>query len=73
MGTNYDEISIKISIKKTHLQMTSAKRRPFCSGFTVLNAVCPVYSTHVSAMFMPCVCDGTTDNSIFSTDICRAL
>ena len=37
-GTNFNEISIKISIfsfKKIHFKMLSAKCQPFCSGFNV--------------------------------------
>ena len=38
-GTNFSEISIKIStfsFKKMHLKVSSAKRRPFCPGLNVL-------------------------------------
>ena len=38
-GTNFSEILIEIhtfSLKKMHLKMSSAKRRPFCLGFNVL-------------------------------------
>ena len=40
LGTNFSEISIGIqtfSFKKMHLNMTSAKWRPFCLGLNVLN------------------------------------
>ena len=39
LGTNFSEISIKIQIfsfKKMHLNMSSAKWRPFCLGLNVL-------------------------------------
>ena len=39
LGTNFSEISIEIqtfSIKKMHLNMSSAKWRPFCLGLNVL-------------------------------------
>ena len=39
LGTNFSEISIGIqtfSLKKMHLNMSSAKRRPFCLGLIVL-------------------------------------
>ena len=43
LGTNFSEISIRIqtfSFKKMHLNMSSAKWRPFCLGLNVLtNAV----------------------------------
>ena len=40
LGTNFSEISIGIqtfSFKKMHLNMSSAKWRPFCLGLNVLN------------------------------------
>ena len=40
LGTNFIEILIGIqtfSVKKMHLKMSSAKRRPFCLGLNVLN------------------------------------
>ena len=39
LGTNFSEISVVIqtfSLKKTHLNMSSAKWRPFCLGLNVL-------------------------------------
>ena len=41
-GINFSEILISIqtfSFKKMHLQMSSAKRRPFCPGLNVLKCV----------------------------------
>ena len=40
LGTNFSEILIEIltfSLKKMHLKMSSAKRRPICLGLNVLN------------------------------------
>ena len=40
LGTNFHEILIKIhtfSLKKMHLKVSSAKRRPFCLGLNELN------------------------------------
>ena len=40
LGTNFSEILIEIlifSFKKMRLKVSSAKRRPFCLGFNVLN------------------------------------
>ena len=39
LGTNFSEILIEIlifSLKKMHLKVSSAKRRPFCLGLNVL-------------------------------------
>ena len=39
LGTNFSEISIEIStfsLKKMHLKVSSAERRPFCLGLNVL-------------------------------------
>ena len=44
LGTNFNEISIKIHIffcKKIHLKMSSGKWRPFCLGLNVLYALSP--------------------------------
>ena len=43
LGTNFSEISIGIqtfSFKKMHLNMSSAKWRPFCLGLDVINNAC---------------------------------
>ena len=43
LGTNFSEISIGIqtfSFKKMHLNMSSAKCRPFCLGLNVINNAC---------------------------------
>ena len=43
LGTNFDEILIKIhtfSFKKIHLKMSSGKWRPFCLSLNVLTAIC---------------------------------
>ena len=40
LGTNFSEILIEIltfSLKKMHMNVTSAKRQPFCLGLNVLN------------------------------------
>ena len=49
-GTNFSEISIGIqtfSFKKMHLNMSSAKWRPFCLGLSVLIEVSGSYQSHI--------------------------
>ena len=51
LGTNFSEIIIEIntfSLKKMHLKVTSAKRRPFCLGLNVLK----VHLSHVHAGYV---------------------
>ena len=51
LGTNFSEILIGIqtfSIKKMHLKMSSAKRRPFCLGLNVLNPISQLQSVSQS-------------------------
>ena len=51
LGTNFSEISIGIqtfSFKKMHLNMSSAKWRPFCLGFNLLyNPFCWISGSHL--------------------------
>ena len=51
VGTNFSEILIGIhtfSFKKMHLDMSSAKRRPFCLGLNVLSETSDIFSIQVS-------------------------
>ena len=59
LGTNFSEILIEIltfSIKKMHLKMSSAKRRPFCLCLNVLNRILymhrKAFITHFQCAFM---------------------
>ena len=49
LGTNFSEILIEIlifSFKKMSLKVSSAKRRPFCLGFNVLNVLWATLYVH---------------------------
>ena len=49
LGTNFNEILIEIQIfsfKKTHLKMSSGKRRPFCLSLNVITQQDPVSSLY---------------------------
>ena len=57
LGTNFSEILIeilKVSFKKMHLKVSSAKWRPFCLGLNVLNhwnLICMIYMFDVYDKF----------------------
>ena len=62
LGTNFIEILIGIqtfSFKKMHLNMSSAKWRPFCLGLNVLNPICMTTTspTHSCECGAPIECD----------------
>ena len=66
LATNLSEILIEIqtfSFNKTHLKMSSGKKRPFCLGLNVLKELTWLYSVHlllISCHLTQVICRVTT-------------